>query len=354
MLSILLCAVTGIGAQVQAPPTRGGKTSVTVRVIVLNYDPVLKSQGNKTLREYMKWEDPHQMTPNLVKYLGESSGSYAKYQIVDFIDVNAFPEKRDGFNYNEKTFLEMWNNRDLAHQPDAVSYAAIFRNHNLSRRIQQENIQEIWLWGAPYFGWDEYAMKLPNDEIFYPTDNPWFYRPYDIPAQRKTVWVMGFNYERGEAEAIHSFGHRCEGILSLTVGKGIWDHKKTPNNIWNHFTKQAKDFPNDAQVGNVHGGPNAKDGYDYGQMEKVLSAADDWLNYPRLTGKKTWINADSWGGPNHHLNFMRWWLRHLPQAAGQTDGFHNNWWEYVVNYDDAVKKLPPPGGKLRKANNAMW
>jgi hypothetical protein len=322
-----------------------------VRVLVINYDPVLNN--GLRLSRHMKWHDPRPMTTNLVRYLQECSGGYARYEIVDFIDVNAFPQKRDGFRYTEETFLEMWKDRKKAHQPDSVSYAAIFKTHNLVERVKKDNLHEVWLWGAPYFGTDEYAMKIPGDQLFYSTENPWFYRPYDIPDCGRTVWVMGFNYEVGEDNALHSYGHRVEGILSLTVGRGIWEGEAGETNVWSRFTRQAAKYPHDAHVGNVHGGPNAKAGYDYGQTNAVLSGADDWLDYPALTGRKNMVNCDTWGKPPH-LNFMKWWLSHLPRNAGITDGFYNNWWRYAVDYDRAAKKLPPPGGTLRKARVAMY
>ena len=46
---------------------------------------------------------------------------------VNFIDVDAFPQKRDGFRYTGQSFLEMWKDKKKAHQPDSVSYAALFR-----------------------------------------------------------------------------------------------------------------------------------------------------------------------------------------------------------------------------------
>jgi hypothetical protein len=164
---------------------------------------------------------------------------------------------------------------------------------------------------------------------------------------------MGFNYEVGEDNALHSFGHRCEGILSLTVGRGIWNGAAGETNVWSRFTRQADKFPNDAQAGNVHGGPNAKGGYDYGQTNIVLSGADDWLNYPKFTGARKPVNCDTWGQP-HHLNFQRWWLGHLPKNPGITEGFYNNWWRYVVDYDAAVSELPPADGKLEKLRRAMY
>ena len=65
------------------------------------------------------------------------------------------------------------------------------------------------------------------------------------------------------------------------------------------------------------------------------------------------VNRDTWGRP-HHLNYMKWWLGHLPRNAGTHQGFYNNWWRYIVDYDEAVKFLPPPGGQLHKPKRAMY
>ena len=345
----LACGIISMSAA----PDPARKTN---NVIIVNYDPILRQHAGTNLQRFLRWSDPRPMTTNLIHYLRESSGGYANFRLVDWIDVDVFPAKRDGFRYTEESFLEMWRSKDKSktmHRPDSVSYAAIFKELNLAERVRREDVSEIWIWGAPYFGIDEYAMKIPGDQVFYPTDNVWFYRPYDIPDCGRTVWVMGFNYERGEAEALHSFGHRCEGILSLTVGRGSWSGSAGDTNAWSRFTRQADKYPDDAQVGNVHGGPNAKSGYDYGQTNVVMSGADDWLNYPDFTGFKSAVNCDTWGKP-HHLNFQRWWLGHLPRNAGVTDGFYNNWWRYIVDYDVAIKELPPPGGKLHKPSKAMY
>jgi hypothetical protein len=355
----LAAALSGSGPTPAAisnnvPPALRETTTRIIRVIAVNYDPVLQEIGGLRLSRHLKWNDPRPFTTNLMRYLREASGGFADYRLVGFIDVNAFPQKRDGFRYTEASYLEMWKDRKKAHQPDGASYKSVFDENNLVARIRNENIDEIWIWGAPYFGFDEYAMKIPVDHVFYPTDNPWFYRPYDIPDCGRTIWVMGFNYEVGEDNALHSFGHRCEGIIALTVGHGIWKDEAGETNAWSRFTRQASKYPHDAHVGNVHGGPNAKTGYDYGQTNAVLSAADDWFNYPNLTGEKKLVNRDNWGGPQWHLNYMRWWLNHLPKARGASDGFYNNWWRYVVDYDAAVKALPPPGGKPHKPSHAMY
>lgn len=349
-LFCVLLASGGLAAPAPAAAIRDTNVCA-VRVLVINFDPTLTN--GMRLSRHLKWNDPRPMTTNLMRYLRECSGGYAQYELAEWVDVNAFPQKRDGFRYNEQTFLEMWKDRKKAHRPDGVSYAAIFREHKLVERIKKDDLREIWVWGAPYFGTDEYAMKIPGDQVFYPTDNPWFYRPYDIPDCGRTVWVMGFNYEVGEDNALHSYGHRVEGILSLTVGRGIWDGHAGETNAWSRFTRHSKQFPDDAQVGNVHYAPNSKSDYDYGRTNLVLSGADDWFDYPNLTGAKKLVSCDTWGKP-HHLNFMKWWLGHLPKNSGVTAGFYNNWWRYAVDYDRSVAELPPTGGKLQKPKKAMY
>ena len=74
---------------------------------------------------------------------------------------------------------------------------------------------------------------------------------------------------------------------------------------------------------------------------------------PKLPRGKKLQNAKTggWEGiTGHHL----WWMTRLPKAEGVTDGFYNNWWQYIVNYDAAMQKLPPPGAKFEKAKVAMY
>ena len=153
---------------------------------------------------------------------------------------------------------------------------------------------------------------------------------------------------------LESYCHRIESVLSLTVGRGVWDHEKNGDNDWVRFTRIDKEFPGESEVGSVHCAPNSKGDYDWNNSKEVWTYCDDWLTYPDLPRKKKKLNAVSgdWGpsGTEHHM----WWMKHLPHTPGVTDGFYNNWWEYIVNYDEAVRKLPPPEATFRKAKAAMY
>ena len=78
---------------------------------------------------------------------------------------------------------------------------------------------------------------------------------------------------------------------------------------------------------------NSDSDYDWGNHRTVASAADDWLNYPDLTGETKPMNCAQWGNGDireHH----RWWLKRLPHAEGRNpDGKLNNWWPYLVDFN---------------------
>ena len=353
-LLVTLTALTGPplhGAEAASKPAGIGVQ--TVNVIVINIDPVLRTRGGVKLHEHMKWSDPGRLTDRMIEDARVASDGYVDYRIVERIEFDGFTTFRNGFTYTEEAFLTMWEkDRNLAN-PGMTSFRWLFEKFDLAAKIKARDVREIWLWGAPYMAWDELHWKIPGDCIPYPTENPWFYRPYDIPDVGRTIWVMGWNYERGEGEMLESYCHRIESVLSLTVGQGVWDPKQSPDNPWNRFTRIDRDFPGAAEVGSVHCAPNSKEDYDWSNTNRVWTFADDWLSYPQLPRRKKLLNAVE-GGWNGIVNHHRWWMRRLPHQPGVTAGFYNNWWEYIVNYDEAIRRLPPPGATFRRAEKAMY
>ena len=100
-------------ASVSAAPAAQRDTNIcTLKLLVVNFDPVLTNHGGVRLRQHLKWNDPRPMTTNLMRYIREASGGFARYQLVEWIDVNAFPQKRDLFRYDEESFLAMWKDAD--------------------------------------------------------------------------------------------------------------------------------------------------------------------------------------------------------------------------------------------------
>lgn len=357
------CCEVGAPVDPAAPPPReAGAPEPTPRpvpidasVVVVAYDPIVDGGGGRRvpLHERMGWRDPAGLAAATAQAVNVASGGAVRYRIARTLVRDEFPVKRDGFRYSEGSYLEAARTGNWR-KPDAVSYARIMEAGSLARVMRDTGASEIWLVGAPGFGWDELAYKTPGDGLYYPTTNPWLYRPYDLPDLGRTYWVMGLNYERGVAEAVHSYGHRVESMMSITVGGGAWDSKSGPPNAWNQFTRNGMDGVVSG-CGNVHIPPNGQAGYDYANRRAVLSTCDDWRSFPALTGATTNVSAASWGpSADPQLAYLHYWLEHLPRRDGTYQGFHTNWWRYIADYDRAVASAPLPGGILQRARVAMY
>ncbi|HET6205142.1 MAG TPA: methyltransferase domain-containing protein [Planctomycetota bacterium] len=304
----------------EAPPERPQAAwKVKPKVLALIYDPVIEARGGKRLHEVCGWNDPARLTAEVMGDLRRASGGMVQYEVVEWIALDRWPVKRDGFAYDDASFLACFEGKAKWHEPDGVDYARMFEEAGLVDKVNEGRVDEVFAWGAPYFGWWESTMAGPrahwcNSE---PTE--------EARLKRRFVF-MGFNYERGVGEALESYGHRAESILAHVFGS--WEPKET--HAWNRFTLYDKVAPGKAAVGNVHFAPNSEADYDWGNKRPVESACDDWLSFPDLRGRRRRVSCEEWGGGDiraHH----RWWFDHLPRASGETDGVRNNWWSYVAD-----------------------
>ncbi len=293
---------------------------VTPKVLTINFDPAIRSQGGRRLQKVLGWNDPRRLTEGYVADLAECSAGYVRYRIVDWQDVDAFPVKKDGFRYTDDSYVRCWTGGGGWHQPDAVDYVAIFRDFDVPQRVERDEIDEVWLWGFPYAGFWESTMAGRGA---YFCNSP----PVEGVRTSRIFVTMGFNYERGVGEMLESFGHRVESILRHVFGS--WEPRET--HAWNRFTLHDSVAPGRAGCGNVHFAPNSERDYDWGNRRVVWSTCADWLFYPHLTGQRRQVNCREWGNGDtraHH----RWWLQHLPHAEGRSDGKLNNWWAYVTDF----------------------
>ncbi len=294
---------------------------VAQNILVLNYDPVFPDRGGKPMHEVMGWNDPHTLSEGYIHDLVECSQGYIHYTIAQWVDVDNFPPKMDGFRYTPATYTACQEGKQIWHNPDTVDYSAIFTEFGIPRRITAKEIDEVWLFGFPYGGFWESTMAGKN--AYFCNSEP--VKGIDTP---RIFVTMGFNYERGVGEMLECFCHRAESIMWHVFGS--WEHK--PTHDWNRFSLYDKVAPGEAGCGKVHYAPNSDTDYDWGNQRIVWSTCDDWLNYPQLTGKRRQVNCAEWGNGDirqHHI----WWMKHLPHVAGRTKGYLNNWWAYLVDFN---------------------
>lgn len=315
-------------AQLDWPASpRPAAESLAVRVLVLDFDPALPRRAGRRAHAAFEWNDPRALTAEYVADVERASGGYVRYRIVEWRTLDAFPRKRDGFRYTPDTFEGCWANRETCHEPDGLDYPAMLRDHAVVREVDDGSVDELWIFGGPYFGFFESAMAGPGAFAINGDAFP------DVPARRAFA-IMGFNYERGVAEMLHNLCHRIEATMSRVSGG--WQAESLTTS-WARFAANAHQSGGRAGVGSCHYPPNGSADYDYENARSVDSDADDWYAYPRLTGARRSVTRETWGGPDYHRNYMRWWLSHLPRGSGEgDDGRRNNWWEYVFRFNELV------------------
>ena len=246
--------------------------------------------------------------------------SLVRYQIVQRIDVDAFPAKVDGYVYDAQTYLDVVRGIRQPYMPQEVNYYAIIERFNILERIAKNEIDEVWVFSFPHAGFYESIMGGPG--AFWCNAPP---LKNTNGSQRRFV-IMGFSYERGVGEMLEDMGHRAESIMEKTFEQLTGDH-----NLWKRFIRYEKTHPGQAALGNIHFAPNSDRDYDWNNPSTVMSACDDWQdNFPDFKGVTREVTAADWGSGDirkHHV----WWLSHLPKVAGRKNGIHHNWWQYIAN-----------------------
>ncbi len=289
------------------------------RVLAIIHDPLIPSEGNRKLHEVLGWNDPDTLARQFILDVAECSYGRARFEIVERIEVDAFPIKIDGFCYTPESYLACWRSSRDFHEPDSVDYFRLLNEFDVKVKIVEDIIDEVWLFAFPYAGYYESIMVGPgafwcNAPPLTNTDG-W---------QRRFV-VMGFNYERGIGEMLENLGHRAEAIVSQ-----VYRESAVGENLWERFTRYDLSHPGHAEVGTVHHAPNSERDYDWGNKRYVLSYCDDWYDFPTLGGKGKRVNCEEWGSGDirqHHL----WWFKHFPHFEGSTKGKSHNWWDYVLD-----------------------
>lgn len=327
----------------QPPPESGIVTPLTPRAFVIVYDPIVDSATGKRLIETMGWNAPDQLIADYIADINECSAGLVQYRVIQKIVVNELPIKRDGFCYTPQQYTRVAQTNVGAHDPDAVDYLAIFEKFNILARVAAGEFDEVWLFGGPYFGFWESAMAGAG--AFFSNGGP---IEGTSSCPRKFV-VMGFNYQRGVGEMLEDLGHRAEAILARVFHSEdflAWTYniERDPSAILNRTLNLYERFllfdqiaPGKSNVGTVHYAPNSQRDYEWGELTIVLSCADDWLQFPNLPNPPNYraMNTHDWGGGDiraHH----KWWLKHLPKAAGITNGIANNWWKYFIDVNDPI------------------
>jgi hypothetical protein len=308
-------------AQSQTSQPAGPEPAVIVspRVLLIVYDPVVDPATGQKLTQHMNWGRPEDLVSGFIADILETSGGLARYQITKRVDINEFPLKADGFRYTPQTYLSVINGSTPGHTPDNINYQELLIRNNILPLISINQFDEVWAFGFPYAGF--YESTMGGLGAFFCNSQP---LPNTSGCARRFV-LMGFSYERGVGEMLHSFGHRAESIM-----RQVYSRAPADANLWEHFSRYDQVLPGKAQIGTIHFPPNGQHDYDYSNTRVVTSLCDDWVTFPNFKGVTRQVSCGEWGGGDMRA-YTKWWLKHLPKVGGRTNGIANNWWQYIMD-----------------------
>ena len=363
-----------INAAGRSPNARAA-APIYKRVMVIDYDPIINTPAfpyNKRLHAVGRgkpWVSGQVQQDLFIADIEAATKQVVQYSVVKYTWANEFPRMKNGFRYTADTYMPCMlaeNCYDPNDWAQMLDYNAVIAEHNVCTAFNNGEIDELWIWGGPYFRFRETNMAgtgafWTNGEVITGTD-----------CQGK-LNIFGFNYERGTAEMFENMGHRVEGTMEHFYA-GTWRNRYRAQfgegepdvpmpfpsnpNMLELFTVRGFDAPAASACGNAHGSLNAVDvhaddpwDYDSNTTTPIASTCEDWENYPGITHATTLIGCDLWNCTRY--GSRRYFVSKVPAFSGrknrviQGDGdtflrnspqnfLRNNWWHYVLDWDDAV------------------
>ena len=230
-------------------------TPLTRKVLVIDFHPAAVPSH---------WHHSDDLIPKYIAAMRKASKDVLVYQVVEKFLVPEYPLLMDGRQYTDTTFASVLADgrsalRDANGSYLLADYDRIIQKFDLLQKIEDAQIDEVWMFGGPYFGF--YESRMVGKNAF------WCNGPAIERDCRRFV-IMGFNYERDVKEMVHDYGHRAENILAKQFGSEAYLRKM--------YTQQSTHAPSNAyeqflvEVGTVHRKPG---GEEYGQDEYAWLAA---------------------------------------------------------------------------------
>jgi hypothetical protein len=326
---------------------------ITVKVAIVYENFVIPQTGLKINRSF-NWMNPIKLGQDYKDAMEEVTNGVVKYEIVEEIDADTtFTYYKTDANKIPLSKYEIgrrlsdratWSNFEANVN---YEYGKMISYYGFDQKRDNDEVHEVWVVTQPFSGM--YESRLMGKDAFW-CNSP----PVENPTCDKLLTVMFFNYERSPAEAIHSFGHRFESIMMQEYGWWDYKNKAEVSQLTNfelftayqiEYQKYDKNCSGNnicyAHLGVCHWPPNAVENYGYYSKREVYTYANAWLNYPYVREDPDLVqkvSCDTWDCDQ--FKYLKWWYSFIPRYKGlnKKDGKLNNWWHYLVNYNEAKEK----------------
>jgi hypothetical protein len=256
-------------------------TPLTRKVLVIDFHPTAVPA---------RWNRSDDLIPGYIDAMRKASKDILSYQVVEKLEVPEYPLLMGGRQYTDTTFAGVLADgrsalRDANGSYLLADYEQIIQKYDLLQKIESAQIDEVWMFGGPYFGF--YESRMVGKGAF------WCNGPAIEQDCRRFV-IMGFNYERDVKEMVHDYGHRAENILAKQFGsepylRELYSQQRTPApaNAYEQFL---------LDVGTVHRKPGGEE-YSQDEFAWLSAMQPNWWPPtidPNLVGASQQIGRKLW------------------------------------------------------------
>ena len=237
-----------------------GITPLTRKVLVIDFRPEAVPAH---------WHRSDALIPQYIESMKKASQDILQYEVVETLKVADYPALLGERQYTDTTYAAVLADdksalRDKNGNYLLADYDQIIQKFELLQKVQSGQIDEVWMFGGPYFGF--YESRMVGRGAF------WCNGPAIEKDCRRFV-IMGFNYERDVKEMIHDYGHRTESLLAKQFHsdrylRNAYSLKATaaPANLYEKFLSGH---------GTVHRKPGGKD-YSQDEFAWLSAMQTEW------------------------------------------------------------------------------
>src|SRR2546430_7871091 len=162
-----LAIVLSLSLTASPAEASSGSERIRVGVEVLDFDPLM--DGGQPLTVARGWNDPAGLQPKYISDIASASGGIVMQEVVHVTVVRDYPVKTGGFRFTNETYLSCFVEDPPRYCTALIDYGAVLNAtfnpgvKSACEALRSGRVDEIWLWGGPWFGYLEWRHGPPPD-----------------------------------------------------------------------------------------------------------------------------------------------------------------------------------------------
>lgn len=309
---------------------------ITVKVLVLSYNPVIPSTGRRVFASRPEYTDPLKLTNSFFREVYTASSGIVNYQLAEFRTLDYVPKYANGLQLAPQEYFDRMMAGTLP-QGVGIDHDGMLLREGVADLVNSGKVDEVFVY---YDGPGMFESWMLGPRSFWINGTAYT----SFPTTKPFV-SMGFTPFVKTGNMLHSLGHRSEDTLQRFYGN--WN-LRVPVTLFDRFSANFHDSPGVlAGVGTVHFPANASQDYETFSTREVESCANDFLTPYSGPPTRVTVSRKNWGDAiggleettetqvEYERGYQRWRFRHFPKFTGRdTGGRLNNWWRYMYRFDD--------------------